>query len=122
MRGRSLDAEIHWEGNSLEVLSRFPSGVKQDLGYNLRRLQQGKAPLCASRPMQSIGKGVFELKEQDERTWYRVIYLARIRNVIYVLHCFEKDTRKTEARHIETAKARLKDVHRSLRETKSEGE
>ena len=60
-----------------KVLSRFPSGVKQDLGYNLRRVQQGMPPLCISyRPMQAIGRGVFELKEQDERTWYRVVYLA----------------------------------------------
>jgi predicted XRE-type DNA-binding protein len=40
--------------------------------------------------MSSIGKGVWELKEGDERTWYRMMYLARIGNVIHVLHCFER--------------------------------
>ena len=44
--------------------------------------------------MPSIGKGVWELRESDDRTWYRVVYLSRIRNVIYVLHCFEKQGRR----------------------------
>ncbi len=120
MPGHPPDAEIYWEGDSLEVLSRFPFGIKKDLGYNLRRLQQGMVPVCASRPMQAVGRGVFELKEQDERTWYRVVYLARIRNVIYVLHCFEKDSRKTDRRDIETARARLKAVRRRLEEKDDE--
>lgn len=44
--------------------------------------------------MQSIGDGVFELKDSDKYTWYRVIYLARKNDVIFVLDCFEKDSRK----------------------------
>ena len=69
--------------------------------------------------MPSVGKGVWELKEADARTWYRVMYLARINNVIHVLHCFEKDSRKTDKRDIETAKARLGAVQQQLRELKS---
>ena len=45
--------------------------------------------------MPSIGARVFELKEQDERAWFRVIYLAKIGNRIHVLHCFEKKSAKT---------------------------
>jgi len=62
--------------------------------------------------MPSIGKGVWELKESDEQTWYRVIYLSRIRSVIYVLHCFEKKSRKTDKRDIATARTRLRQVLR----------
>lgn len=60
--------------------------------------------------MGSIGKGVWELKDSDERTWYRVIYLARIENKIHVLHCFEKSSRKTDRRDIEVARGRLQAV------------
>ncbi len=56
--------EVVWRGDSKEVLSEFPDTVKVDLGFQLFRLQQGKLP-TRSRPMKSIGKGVFELKEQD---------------------------------------------------------
>ena len=62
--------EVVWEGNSLDVIRRFPGPVKQDLGTELRRLQEGDRPLH-SRPMPSIGIRVYELKEQDERAWYR---------------------------------------------------
>ncbi len=60
--------------------------------------------------MPSIGKGVWELKESDERAWYRVLYLAKIGRVIHVLHCFEKESRKTDKRDVATARARLKQI------------
>ena len=66
--------------------------------------------------MSSVGKGVWELKEGDTRTWYRVMYLTRIKNTIHVLHCFEKDSRKTDKRDIATARARLSEVLQRMRE------
>ncbi len=66
--------------------------------------------------MPSIGAGVFELKTDDARTWYRLIYLARIGDVIYVLDCFEKDGRKTERKELRTAAERLKQVRQRLTE------
>jgi phage-related protein len=107
-------AEVVWEGDSLEVIRRFRSPVRQDLGAELRRLQTGDRPLN-SRPMPSIGARVYELKEQDERAWYRVIYLARIGNRIHVLHCFEKKSAKTGRSDLAVAKERLKRVLARLR-------
>ena len=66
--------------------------------------------------MPSVGDGVWELKESDDRTWYRVMYLSVIRGVIHVLHCFEKDSTKTDRRDIETAKSRLKAVQQRIRD------
>jgi phage-related protein len=66
--------------------------------------------------MSSIGAGVFELKDQDDAHWYRMVYLARIKDTIYVLHCFTKDTARTEKRDIATAERRLKQVQQRLRE------
>jgi phage-related protein len=107
-------AEVVWEGDSLEVMRRFPGPARQDLGAELRRLQTGNRPLN-SRPMPSIGARVYELKEQDERAWYRVIYLAKIGNRIYILHCFEKKSAKTGKSDLALAKARLKRVLARLR-------
>lgn len=111
-------ASIEWEGDSKEVLSGFPSEVKTTLGFSLRQIQNGRQPRCERRPMASVGKGVWELKDGDARTWYRMMYLTRINNVIHVLHCFEKDSRRTDKRDIDTAKARLSDVRQRLRELK----
>jgi phage-related protein len=69
--------------------------------------------------MPSIGPGVYELKESDERTWYRAIYLSRVGNVIYVLHCFEKDSRKTDRRDIEIASQRFKMVKQRIQEQRA---
>lgn len=66
--------------------------------------------------MQSIGKSVYELKTDDDAAWYRLMYLARIDDVIYVLDCFKKDTAKTEKKDLARSEARYKQVQRRLRE------
>jgi phage-related protein len=110
-------ATVAWEGDSKEVLQSFPDGVRQNLGFQLWQLQQGERP-ADYRPLPSIGTGVFELRDQDERAWYRVVYLSRINDVIYVLHCFEKKSREMSRRDFETAKRRLKAVKARLVEEK----
>jgi phage-related protein len=110
-------AMIVWEGDSREVLIGFPEGARQNLGFQLWRLQRGERP-TDYRPLPSIGAGVFELRDQDERAWYRVIYLSRIVDVIHVLHCFEKKSRQMPRRDFEKAKARLKAVRARLAEEK----
>ncbi len=113
-----MDATISWEGDSLSVLREFPEDVRSELGVGLRQLQQGKRPELDCRPMQSVGPGVFELKTQDDRTWYRVLYLSKIDGVIYVLHSFEKQSAKTPERDLSTARTRLKLVRQRLLDAK----
>ncbi|HEV2521004.1 MAG TPA: type II toxin-antitoxin system RelE/ParE family toxin [Candidatus Acidoferrales bacterium] len=108
-------ATIAWEGDSREILQAFPEGVRQNFGFNLWQLQQGQRP-SDYRPLPSIGTGVFELRDQDERSWYRIVYLSRINDVIYVLHCFEKKSREMPRRDFEKAKQRLKAVRARLAE------
>jgi phage-related protein len=114
------DAVIAWEGDSREVISSFPDEAKHNLGFDLRLLQQGQQP-TDYRAMSSIGPGVFELRDQDERAWYRVIYLSRVRDVIHVLHCFEKRSRQTPLREINVARQRLKAVRARMIEEKKHG-
>ena|SRR5215469_474533 len=118
-RPQPLPSEIHWEGDSREVLAGFPAAVRADLGFSLWQLQTGQPPSSAARRMESVGSGVWELKEQDERAWYRLLYLARIENVIYVLHCFEKQSRKTDRRDLRVARERLVQVRKRLQQEKS---
>ena len=110
-------ARVVWEGDSREVLSAFPEGVKQNLGFQLWQLQQGERP-TDYRPLPSVGMGVCELRDQDERAWYRVVYRSRINDVIYVLHCFEKKGREMPRKDFEKAKQRLKEVRARVAEEK----
>ena len=100
-------AKLAWLGDSQDVLRRFPKDVRKDLGYALRQVQLGQMP-SDSKPMKTVGPGVYELRDQDERAWYRVFYLKKIADVVYVLHCFEKRTAQTEKKDIDLAKERLK--------------
>ena len=79
-------------------------------------MQQGKKPSIPARRMESIGPNVYELKEGDEKNWYRVVYLSKIDDVIYVLHCFKKDSRKTDRRDLRLAKERLSKVRQRIEE------
>jgi phage-related protein len=111
-------AAISWEGDSREVLRGWPKPIREDFGVALGELQMGRSAALPIRPMQSIASGVFELKDSDENKWYRLIYLARVGDTIYVLHCFTKATAKTDRRDLATAKHRLKQVQQRLREEK----
>jgi phage-related protein len=64
--------------------------------------------------MKSIGAGVFELKDQDSGKWYRLIYRDRIKGRIFILTCFEKQSKKTSKQDLRTAKGRLKEVNALL--------
>ncbi|MBC7420135.1 MAG: type II toxin-antitoxin system RelE/ParE family toxin [Bdellovibrio sp.] len=60
--------------------------------------------------MKSIGKSVYELKEQDLNGWYRLIYTVQIKNKIFVLHAFKKQSAKTAKQDLELAKNRLSKI------------
>ncbi|MGB2622511.1 MAG: type II toxin-antitoxin system RelE/ParE family toxin [Candidatus Acidiferrum sp.] len=113
----SRHASVAWEGDSREILQSFPEVVRQNFGFELWQLQQGERPRDY-RPLPSIGSGVFELRDQDERAWYRVVYLSRINDIIYVLHCFEKKSREMPRKDFEKAKQRFKTVKARLAQEK----
>ena len=107
---------VVFQGESIRVLRGLPAGVRHDLGYALHRLQLGQTP-PDRKAVRAVGAGVYELREQDERAWYRILYVRR-ENAIQVLHCFEKRSNSIEQKDIETAKARLKRVLEAGREEK----
>lgn len=79
-------------GRSKEDLSELPQQVKTSFGYRLRRLQQGLIPEDA-KALPQFGGGVFELREQFERNAYRLMYVAKLKKAIYVLHVFMKKSK-----------------------------
>jgi phage-related protein len=102
---------ISFLGNALESLREFPEDARQDAGYQLDQVQRGKQPIDF-KPMPSVGKGVEELRVWDDSGTYRVIYLARLKEAVYVLHAFQKKTRATSKQDIEVAKSRYAELMR----------
>ena len=58
--------------------------------------------------MNTIGAGAVEIRIKDKNGIYRVIYVARFEEAVYVLHAFQKKTQKTRNADIDLAKARYK--------------
>jgi phage-related protein len=100
---------IVFVGDSLKRLREFPEDARHDAGYQLDKVQRGQAP-DDYKPMPSIGKGVEEIRIWDDSGTYRVIYTARLRDVVYVLHAFQKKTQSTSKRDTDIARQRLAQV------------
>jgi phage-related protein len=99
---------LYFVGSALEDLRAFPQALRRDAGYQLGRVQFGLEP-SDWKPMPTVGRGVREIRIHH-RGQYRVIYVAKFDDVVYVLHAFQKKTRKTRKQDIEIAKHRLKEI------------
>jgi phage-related protein len=106
--------EVEFLGDSLERISDFPKGARQDAGRQLERVQYGLAP-NNFKPMPEIGKRVNEIRVRDESGAYRVMYTARLADAVYVLHAFQKKTQQTSRRDIEIARLRYRNLMRGNR-------
>ena len=91
---------------SLDSIRDFQNAAKREAGYQLDRVQHGLDPIDW-KPMSSIGPVVREIRIKHEGQ-YRVIYIAKFEEAIYVLHAFQKKTQKTNKQDIDAAKRALK--------------
>jgi phage-related protein len=87
------DKPLVWLGSSLEDLREFPNDARQEGGFQLRRVQKGLSPVDW-KPMSAVGPGVIEIRIRVTQE-YRVFYVAKFAEAIYVLHAFKKQTQKT---------------------------
>lgn len=99
-----------WLGSSLDDLRAFPKDARRDAGYQLGRVQQGVLP-SDWKPMATVGVGVVEIRVHTDAE-HRIFYVAKFEESIYVLHAFEKRTRRTAPSDIALAKKRLADLIR----------
>jgi phage-related protein len=99
-------------GDSKEVLRKFPTDVRQEIGYALWELQQGRIPVIAK----PFGKSIFELRDESKQGGtFRVAYVLVVKGTVHVLHAFQKKSQRTSRLDIAVIEARLKTLMRSLR-------
>lgn len=84
---------VEWLGDSRDQIREFPDTAKRETGYQLERVQAGKEPADWT-PMPSIGLGVNEIRIRLGGA-FRLIYVAKYPEAVYVLHAFQKKARKT---------------------------
>ncbi|TAL70973.1 MAG: type II toxin-antitoxin system RelE/ParE family toxin [Burkholderiaceae bacterium] len=104
---------IEFRGSALNDLRAFPQTAMREAGHQLDKVQNGLQPDDA-KAMPSIGAGAVELRIWDEAGTFRVIYIAKLADAVYVLHCFQKKTQQTAKQDIELAQKRLKALMKEI--------
>ncbi len=101
---------VVWLGDSLSAVRRFPPEPRRRAGQELSLVQAGEAP-ADWKSMPGIGLGVNEIRVRAGGA-YRVIYVAKFAEAVYVLHAFEKKSRKTARLDVELARQRYRNLVR----------
>ena len=99
---------VIWLADSREQLSEFAAAARGVAGFELWEVQQGKEP-SDCKPMPAIGLGVKEIRVRVGGA-YRVIYLAKFAEAVYVLHAFQKKAQKTPKADIDLARTRFRQL------------
>jgi phage-related protein len=99
---------LEFVGRSRQDLQEFPREVRRAMGLELLKVQLGDPP-TDFKPMPSVGRGVYEIRVRMEGAW-RLMYVAKFADAVWVLHAFQKKTQQTSKEDIELAKQRLKEI------------
>lgn len=105
--------DVKFVGTALDDLKRFPGKVRKNVGYALHLIQVGEMPHNAKVLKGFGGAKVLEIKESLDKNTYRAVYTIKIKNYVFVLHCFQKKSNKgirTNKKDINLIKERLKEI------------
>ena len=106
-----MGRRLIWVDSSQKDFSAFPSDIQKEMTLALRLAQRGEKGVHA-KPLRGFsGASVLEIVESDPSGTYRCMYTVKFQTGIYVLHAFQKKSRKgiaTPKEHIDMVKRRLK--------------
>jgi phage-related protein len=105
--------KIQFRGSALTDLRSFPADVRRKAGFQLDQVQNGRDP-DDWKPMSAVGPGVREIRIRDESGAFRVLYVTKLGDAIYVLHCFQKKTQKTSKDDLDLAERRYRELVKEL--------
>ena len=111
---------LAWVGSSKNDLKKFPEAVQREVGYALHIVQTGGKPDDA-KPLTGVASGVFEVVTNYDSDTYRTVYAVKIKNIVYVLHCFQKKSKRgiqTPKQEVDLIKQRLRDAKEHSRAVK----
>ena len=100
---------VEFLGSSLADLKAFPDEARSEAGHQISRVQLGLDP-ADWKAMPTVGSGAYEIRVRDAAGAFRVIYVAKLAEAVFVLHCFQKKTQKTSAADIALASRRYKEL------------
>lgn len=94
MVGEIVERRLAWVGSSYDDLKALPRPVQREFGIALRMAQLKQMPRRA-KPLKGFGgAGVLELIDDFDGDTYRAVYSVRLRHAVYVLHVFQKKSKR----------------------------
>jgi phage-related protein len=105
---------VRFRGSSLADLRQFPDKARRRAGQQIDQVEQGDEP-DDWKPMPAVGPGVREIRIWDEAGAFRVIYIAKFADAVYVLHCFQKKTEATSKADLDLAGQRYRELVKELK-------
>lgn len=118
-----MDRPLEWIGSSYRDLVALPVEVRRFFGFALSLAQAGDQHDAAKALKGFGGAGVLELVESDAGGTYRAVYTVRFPEAVFVLHCFQKKSKRgieTPREHIEIIRARLRIAEQVVEEWRDE--
>ncbi|MTI14181.1 type II toxin-antitoxin system RelE/ParE family toxin [Sansalvadorimonas verongulae] len=115
----SNEKPIEWIGSALDDLLDFPDGAKKEAGFQLHRVQHDLEPE-RWKEFKTVGAGVKEIIISEEGDAFRVMYVAKFEEAVYVLHSFQKKTQQTSKHDKQIASRRYKLVEAERRKKKGD--
>lgn len=103
------EKEIRWVGSSYGDLVSFPDDARREAGFQLSKVQAGLDP-DDWKPFNEIGSGTREIRIRESDGAFRILYVAKFEEAVYVLHCFQKKSQATAKRDKEIAKTRYREI------------
>jgi phage-related protein len=100
---------VKFLGTSREDLLTFPQVVRSQVGQALYLVQEGGEP-DDFKPMTTVGSSAYEIRVRDQDGAFRVIYVAKFKSAIYVLHAFQKQTQQTAQSDLALATNRYRSI------------
>lgn len=104
---------VEFRGSALDDLRAFPVSARREAGHQLDRVQHSREP-DDWKPMTPIGQGVREIRIRDAAGAFRIIYVAKFADAVYVLHCFQKKTQKTSKADLDLAAKRYRELVKEI--------
>jgi phage-related protein len=110
---------VEWMGSSRDDLRAFPDEVRRVIGVAINDAQSGEEHPSVKALQGFGGRSVLEVIDDFDGDTYRAVYTVRFAAAVYVLHCFQKKSKKggeTSRHDIEVVKLRLKGAEAHYRE------
>lgn len=104
-----MEKEIRWVGSAYDDLLAFPVDVRRQAGFQLSKVQAGLEPEDW-KPFDDVGAGTREIRVREAGGAFRVMYVAKFEEAVYVLHCFQKKTQATSLKDKRIAEARYRAI------------